>query len=74
MAHRRLAVEQAFTIDLSRFPILSERQANTAFGQALGFDAVGWTYSVVKVRTQREPPENEREAVTLLIWREATPP
>ena len=69
MAQHRLAVEQAFSIDLSRVPLLSERQANTAFGQALAFDAFGQTYNVVKVRTQREPPENERESLTLLIWR-----
>jgi hypothetical protein len=69
MAHRMLAVEQAFTVDLSRVPVLSERQTNTAFGQAVAFDAFGQTYSVVKVRTQREPPKAERESLTLLIWR-----
>jgi hypothetical protein len=70
MAHRRLAVEQAFTIDLSRVPILSERHADTMFGQAFAFDAFGQTYNVVKVRTQRAPPKNEQESVTLLIWRD----
>lgn len=71
MGHRTHAVEEAFAVDLSRVPRLSERQITTAYGSAFAFDAFGYTYNVVRRRTARQPARDRPESSTLLVWREA---